>query len=115
MSRPLASAALAAALAASPALGQGPAQIGPPAPAQPSRSAPKPPPVSFSYSEQEPGLVRQGMVGTLPLSPGISAGLGLYSVTDDSRRAPETRRTWSPMEVGRRSERVAAVGLKVRF
>ena len=115
MLRPLAIAALAAALAASPASGQGQPQVGPPDPSQPSRSAPKPPPVSFSYSEQEPGLVRQGMVGTLPLAPGVSAGIGLYSVTEDSRRAPETRRFWSPMDVGRRSERVAAVGLKVRF
>jgi hypothetical protein len=98
---------LAAALALpAPAAAQG--QIGPPA-RPPARQAPEPPPVAFSYSSRDSGLVQQGLVGTLPLSPGLSA------VTDDSRRSPETRRNWTPMEVGRRTERVAAVGLKLRF
>lgn len=104
---------LAAALALpAPAAAQG--QIGPPA-RPPARQAPEPPPVAFSYSSRDSGLVQQGLVGTLPLSPGLSAGVGLFSVTDDSRRSPETRRNWTPMEVGRRTERVAAVGLKLRF
>ena len=109
-------AALAAASAA-PALAQAPARIGPPASLR-SEGIPAPPrkpPLAFSAARQEDGALRQGMVGSWALSPGVEAGVGLYSVTDDSRRAPETRRSWSPMDVGRRSERVAAVGLKLRF
>ncbi len=119
MRRPASIAALAAAfLLSAPAAGQGLAVSGPPAPApeRPVAPAGRPAaPVSFSYSQQEGGVIRQGMVGTLSLAPGVSAGVGLYAVTDDSRRAPETRRNWTPMEVGRRSERIAAVGLKLRF
>lgn len=118
MKRPHLIGALAAALAAFPAAGQGLPQSGPPS-ALDRSAAPSLPrerlPLSFSHSEDDRGLVRQGMVGTVPLAPGISAGVGLFSVTDDSRKAPETRRSWSPMEVGRRTERVAAVGLKLRF
>ena len=110
--------AVLAAASAAPAMGQAPTRIGPPLSAvSDSRPAPprEPPPLAFSASRREDGAIRQGMVGSWSLSPGVEAGIGLYSVTDDSRRAPETRRTWSPMDVGRRTERVAAVGLKLRF
>ena len=118
MKRPHLIGALAAALAAFPAAAQGLPQSGPPVPLDQPRLPPPPgerPPVSLSYSEDDRGLVRQGMVGTLPIAPHLSAGIGLFSVTDDSRKAPETRRSWSPMDVGRRTERVAAIGLKIRF
>ena len=115
MRRPTLIAAFAAALLiAPPAFAQGQAQLGPPLQHEPPRQPPQRTPVSFSYSEQE-GTIRKGLVGEWSLSESASAGVGLYSVTDDSRRSPETRRTWTGMEVGRRTERVAAVGLKLRF
>ena len=103
--------ALLAAAIAGPASGEGP--VGPTA--APAPVAPERPPIAFSHASPDAGLVRQGLVGSLPLSPGLSAGIGLFSVLDEPKRPPETRRNWTPMEVGRRTGRVAAVGLKLRF
>ncbi len=66
---------------------------------------------------QEDGseAVRQGLVGSLPLAPGISADLGLFSVRHDDQKDPEFRRSWSAKNVGPRNRKVAAVGLNLRF
>ncbi len=66
---------------------------------------------------QEDGsaIVRNGLVGSVAVSSGVSAGLGLFSVTHDDQREPEFRRGWSAKDVGPRNRKVAAVGLNLRF
>jgi hypothetical protein len=45
----------------------------------------------------------------------VEAGVGLFSVTGNSRKAPEARRGWTVKEMSPRSENIAAVGVKLRF
>ncbi len=69
-----------------------------------------------TYSEQDGSVaVRSGFIGTVPLAKGVSAGLGLFSVTHEDQKSPEFRRSWTPKAVGPRDRRVAALGLNVRF
>jgi hypothetical protein len=69
-----------------------------------------------TYSEQDGSVaVRSGLIGTVPLAEGVSAGLGLFSVTHEEQKPPEFRRSWTPKTVGPRDRRVAALGLNVRF
>jgi hypothetical protein len=73
--------------------------------------------ISRQTYRQEDGseAVRQGLVGSLPLTQGISADLGLFAVTHEDQKEPEFRRSWSAKNVGPRNRKVAAVGLNVRF
>jgi hypothetical protein len=66
---------------------------------------------------QEDGsaAVRRGLIGSLPLSEGVSADVGLFTVTHDDQKEPEFRRNWSAKNIGPRNRTVAAVGLNVRF
>ena len=77
------------------------------------------PGIGFSRQSfaQEDGTaaVRRGLVGSLAVSDGVSAGMGLFSVTHEDQREPEFRRSWSAKSLGPRNRRVAAVGLNVRF
>ena len=103
--------ALLAAAVAAPAPGQ--SGIGP-LPGSSVRQSPGRPPAAIGYSAPARGL-QQGLVGSWPISSGLSAGIGMFPVIEELKRPPETRRNWTPMEVGRRTGRVAAVGLRLRF
>jgi hypothetical protein len=71
---------------------------------------------SQTYPQQDgSSTVATGLIGSLPLVPGVSAGLGLLSVTHENQKEPEFRRNWSAKNLGPRSRRVVAVGLNVRF
>lgn len=59
--------------------------------------------------------VRQGVVGSLPIADNASVGVGLYRVTRYSRGEPSFR-SLRPMEdVDGRHQRIAAVGMSLRF
>ncbi len=66
---------------------------------------------------QEDGTatVRNGLIGSVSVSPGVSAGLGLFSVTHEDQEEPEFKRGWNAKQVGPRNRKVAAVGLNLRF
>jgi hypothetical protein len=69
-----------------------------------------------AYSQEDGSVVvRRGLIGSLPIVQGVSAGLGLFSVTHENQKEPEFRLSWSAKNVGPRDRRVAAVGLNVRF
>ena len=71
---------------------------------------------SQTYPQQDgSSTVATGLIGSLPVIEGISAGLGLFTVTHENQKEPEFRRNWSAKNLGPRSRRVAAVGLNVRF
>ena len=71
---------------------------------------------SQAYPQQDgTSVIATGLIGSLPVTPGISAGLGLFSVAHEDQKEPEFRRSWSAKSLGPRSRRVAAVGLNVRF
>lgn len=71
---------------------------------------------SQTYPQQDgTSAVATGLIGSLPVMPGISAGLGLFSVAHENQKEPEFRRNWSAKNIGPRSRKVAAVGLNVRF
>ena len=57
----------------------------------------------------------RGLIGAWSLTPGLEAGVGLFSVTGDERRQQEMRRDWSAKQVTPRSRNVAAVGMKLKF
>ncbi len=78
---------------------------------QPARPAPEP--SSFARTAQKGSVFRNGLIGSWAVSAGLSGGVGLYSVSDDSLRPAETRR--DPMEVRRKGKRMAAVGVKLSF
>lgn len=59
--------------------------------------------------------VRSGIIGALPLAPNTELGVGIFSVTR-YKGEPDFRRTEPMRDVaGRPNNRLAAVGLKVRF
>jgi hypothetical protein len=58
---------------------------------------------------------RNGVVGSWSLSPGMQAGVGLFSVTADSRKQADTRRMPSTDSVAPKRQRIAAVGLSLSF
>ena len=71
---------------------------------------------SRTYPQQDgTAAVATGLFGSLPVMPGISAGLGIFSVRHEDQKEPEFRRNWSAKSVGPRDRRVAAVGLNVAF
>ena len=143
MLRPLTFAALCLTLgSAAPAYGQ---TLGPPdeRPSRPdlrlhvsSRIAPTDPaapqvtPESNLFEGARPGLgitrqtireqdgsasVASGLVRSWAVTPGVSAGLGIFSVTHEDQKEPEFRRNWNPKNIGPRNRKAAAVGLNVRF
>ncbi len=79
---------------------------------EPFRSAPE---LSHSGQSAQGSVLRNGLIGSWAVSAELSGGIGLYSVADDSPKPPETRKNWSPMELGRKSKRMAAVGVKLSF
>lgn len=111
MKQSLLVAALAGALFGAPAA-VAQAQSAPVVKLEPFRSAPE-----FSHFAQsaEASALRNGLIGSWAVSAGLSGGIGLYSVTDDSPKLPETRKNWSPMDVRAKSKRMAAVGVKLSF
>jgi hypothetical protein len=69
-----------------------------------------------TFQEQDgSATVRSGLVRSWAVTDGISAGLGLFSVTHDDQKEPEFKRNWSAKNVGPRNRRVAAVGLNLSF
>jgi hypothetical protein len=58
---------------------------------------------------------RNGIVGSWSLSPGMQAGVGLFSVTADGRKQADTRRMPSTDSVAPKRQRIAAVGLSLSF
>jgi len=143
MLRPLTLAALCLTLAsAAPAYGQ---TLGPPderasrpdvrlqvsSRIAPSDStAPHPTPEAHLFEGVRPGIgitrqtireqngtasVASGLVRSWAVTEGVSAGVGLFSVTHEDQKEPEFRRSWSAKNVGPRNRKVAAVGLNVRF
>jgi len=59
--------------------------------------------------------VRKGMVGSWPVKGGLSVGVGLFSVTADARKQRQFRASADPMDMRGRRQRVAAVGMSLRF
>lgn len=59
--------------------------------------------------------VRQGVVGTLPVADNASIGLGLYRVTRYSRGEPNFKKLLPMEDVDGRHQRIAAVGMSIRF
>ncbi len=76
-----------------------------------SRRAPER--LAFAQSPEQGPVFRHGLIGSWAVSAGLSGGIGLYSVSEDSLRPAETRR--DPMEVRRKGKRMAAVGVKLSF
>jgi hypothetical protein len=71
---------------------------------------------SRTYPQEDgTSAIATGIIGSLPVMPGISAGLGIFSVRHEDQKEPEFRRNWSAKSVGPRNRRVAAVGLNVAF
>ncbi len=69
-----------------------------------------------TFREQDgSAAVASGLVRSWSVSPGMNAGLGLFTVTHEDQKEAEFRRNWSAKNVGPRNRRVAAVGLNVRF
>ena len=98
--------------------------VGPPSPMfapEPSASPRDEPRQAFGITrntEIDPvgqPLIRRGLIGRMPLAGNVEAGIGLYSVTGNKPRLPESRRNWSVREITPRDERIAAVGVKLRF
>jgi|GEM_PF-6930281 len=58
---------------------------------------------------------RNGVVASWSISPGMQAGVGLFSVTDERPRPAEMKRNWSARDVAPRHRNIAAVGVKVSF
>jgi hypothetical protein len=58
---------------------------------------------------------RNGIVGSWSLSPGMQAGVGLFSVTADGRKQADTRRMPSTGDVAPKRQRITAVGLSLSF
>jgi len=59
---------------------------------------------------------RRGLIGSWPVSRNVEAGVGLFSVMGNGPRRPaENRRNWSVRDVTERDQRIAAVGVKLRF
>ena len=69
-----------------------------------------------SYREQDGSAsIRSGIVRSWSVAEGMSAGLGLFSVTHEDQEELEFRRNWSAKNIGPRNRKVAAVGLNVSF
>jgi hypothetical protein len=84
----------------------------------------------LSFSEAGPGIrltneaaisdigiaqVRRGIVGSVAIAKGVEVGLGLLSVSRYSRGEPSLRRLQPMRDVTGRDQRIAAVGVSLRF
>ena len=58
--------------------------------------------------------IRNGIVGSVPVAPDVELGVGLFSVTR-YKGEPDFKRSQPMRDVGERRNRLAAVGLKVKF
>jgi hypothetical protein len=58
--------------------------------------------------------VRNGIIGSMPVAPNVEIGVGLFSVTR-YKGEPDFKRSQPMRDVGERQNRLAAVGLKVKF
>ena len=59
--------------------------------------------------------VRKGVVGSWPVKGDLSVDVGLFSVTADARKQRQFKASADPMDMSGRRQRVAAVGLSLRF
>jgi len=59
--------------------------------------------------------VRKGIVGNWQVADKVEVGVGLFSVSRYSRSEPHHARLRPMEDVGRRSQRIAAVGMSFRF
>lgn len=59
--------------------------------------------------------VRKGMVGSWPVKGELSIDVGLFSVTADARKQRQFKASADPLDMRGRRQRVAAVGLSLRF
>jgi hypothetical protein len=57
---------------------------------------------------------RNGIIGSMPVAPNMEVGVGLFSVTR-YKGEPDFKRSQPMRDVGERQNRLAAVGLKVKF
>ena len=62
-----------------------------------------------------PGGTSRGLIGSWPITAGLSAGLGLLEVNRDARRERALRRLQPMKDVGRQTDRIAAIGLNLSF
>lgn len=68
------------------------------------------------YTEEDGSpAVRRGVVGSLPLAPNLSLGIGLLQVNRTKQRERALARTRPMRDVGGSRNRIAAVGLSFRF
>ncbi len=73
--------------------------------------------VSSQRLVQEDGsqASRHGLVGSMPITPNMNVGVGLFSVTRYSPKERDFKRAQPMRDVGERTGSLAAVGLSVRF
>jgi hypothetical protein len=57
---------------------------------------------------------RNGIIGSMPVAPNMELGVGVFAVTR-YKGEPDFKRTQPMRDVGERQNRLAAVGLKVKF
>lgn len=60
-------------------------------------------------------VYRKTLVGSVPLAPDVSLGVGLIEVTRTSHKERSLARIRPLSDTGGRSDRIAAVGLSIRF
>lgn len=69
---------------------------------------------TFTEEDGSPAT-RKGVVGSLPLAPNLSLGVGLLQVNRTKQRERALARTRPMSDVGGRQDRIAAIGLSFRF
>jgi hypothetical protein len=76
-------------------------------------------PVSVSnqpfVSEDGTRGTRTGLVGSVPVAPNMSLGVGLFSINRTSARERGLQRLQPMRDVNDRGSRMAAVGMSIRF
>ena len=68
-----------------------------------------------SVGEDGIAQVRRGVVGSVAIGKGVEVGLGLLSVSRYSRGEPSLRRLQPMRDVAGRDQRIAAIGVSLRF
>ncbi len=69
-----------------------------------------------TYTEHDGSiLTRRGLIGSVGITSGLEAGVGLYSVTDAARKHNEFKRNWSFRDVTPKNHNIAAVGMRLKF
>jgi hypothetical protein len=58
---------------------------------------------------------RSGLVGSVPVAPNMSLGVGLFSINRTSARERGLQRLQPMRDVNDRGSRMAAVGMSIRF